>query len=57
MTDLPEDRVESTPPFTYRGLDCFVRAVQSQGKKKETEEIRNDIHLHEFTSSALRAVR
>ena len=23
MVDLPEDRVESTPPFTYCGMDCF----------------------------------
>ena len=23
MADLPEDRMESTPPFTYCQMDCF----------------------------------
>ncbi|KAL7849158.1 hypothetical protein SRHO_G00207810 [Serrasalmus rhombeus] len=23
MADLPEDRMETTPPFTYCGMDCF----------------------------------
>ena len=23
MVNLPEDRVESSPPFTYCGMDCF----------------------------------
>ena len=56
MADLPEDRVDSTPLFTYCGMDCFGPFTVKE-KKKGTEEIRSDIHLHEFSCSAHRAVR
>ena len=35
MANLPEDRVESTLPFTYRGLDCFVRPCRVKERRKE----------------------
>ena len=35
MADLPEDRVESTPPFTYRGLNCFVGPCRVKERRKE----------------------
>ena len=35
MADLPEDRVESTPPFTYRGLDCFAGPCRVKERRKE----------------------
>nr|XP_054596180.1 uncharacterized protein LOC129152216 [Nothobranchius furzeri] len=37
MADLPKDRVEMTPPFTYCGMDCFrpfyVRNARKELKK------------------------
>ena len=32
MSDLPFDRLEETPPFTYCGLDCFGPFQVSEGK-------------------------
>ena len=40
MADLPEDRVEPTPPFTYCGMDCFGPfTAKERGKelKKDAE--------------------
>ncbi|KAK3102368.1 hypothetical protein FSP39_010852 [Pinctada imbricata] len=34
MADLPEDRVEPTPPFTYCGMDCFGPFITKQGRKE-----------------------
>ncbi|XP_071802646.1 uncharacterized protein [Asterias amurensis] len=33
MADLPEDRVESSPPFSYCGMDCFGPFITKQGRK------------------------
>ena len=53
MADLHEDRVESTHTLHT----VLLWAIHSRGKKKGTEQIHSDIHLHEFLSSAHRAVR
>ncbi|XP_014677998.1 PREDICTED: uncharacterized protein LOC106817811 [Priapulus caudatus] len=34
MADLPEDRVEISPPFTYCGIDCFGPFRIKQGRKE-----------------------
>ena len=34
MADLPEDRVESCPPFTYCGIDCFGPFFVKEGRKE-----------------------
>ena len=33
MADLPQERVESTPPFTYCGMDCFGPFIVREGRK------------------------
>ena len=33
MADLPEDRVEPAPPFTYCGTDCFGPFLVKEGRK------------------------
>ncbi|XP_048846374.1 uncharacterized protein LOC125717469 [Brienomyrus brachyistius] len=34
MADLPVDRVEPSPPFTYTGMDCFGPFYTKQGRKE-----------------------
>ncbi|XP_057678097.1 uncharacterized protein LOC130907254 [Corythoichthys intestinalis] len=34
MADLPTDRVDPSPPFTYTGLDCFGPFFTKQGRKE-----------------------
>jgi hypothetical protein len=34
MADLPEDRVETSPPFAYCGIDCFGPFKVKQGRKE-----------------------
>lgn len=34
MADLPQDRVEPSPPFTYCGMDCFGPFTVKQGRKE-----------------------
>ena len=34
MSDLPEDRVEPSPPFTNCGMDCFGPFITKQGRKE-----------------------
>ena len=34
MSDLPEDRVEPSPPFTFCGMDCFGPFVVRDGRKE-----------------------
>ncbi|XP_023807775.1 uncharacterized protein LOC111946875 [Oryzias latipes] len=34
MADLPHDRVETTPPFTYCGMDCFGPFYIKEGRKE-----------------------
>ena len=34
MADLPEKRIENTPPFTHCGLDCFGPYVIKEGRKE-----------------------
>ncbi|KAI7807219.1 hypothetical protein IRJ41_024887 [Triplophysa rosa] len=34
MSDLPVERVEPSPPFTYCGLDCFGPFTTTQGRKQ-----------------------
>ena len=33
MADLPQERVESTPPFTYCGMDALVRLSSEKDVK------------------------
>ena len=33
MADLPQERVEATPPFAFCGMDCFGPFVTKQGRK------------------------
>ena len=33
MADLPMERVEITPPFTYCGMDCFGPFTVREGRK------------------------
>ena len=35
MADLPSDRVEPTPTFTYCGMDCFGPFHTKQGRKEQ----------------------
>jgi hypothetical protein len=34
MADLPEDRIEPSPPFTYCGMDCFGPFIVKKGRKE-----------------------
>ena len=34
MANLPEERVESAPPFTYCGMDCFGPFIVKEGRKE-----------------------
>ena len=34
MANLPEDRVESSPPFTYCGMDCFGPFTIKEGRRE-----------------------
>ena len=34
MSDLPTDRVDPSPPFTYCGMDCFGPFYTKQGRKE-----------------------
>ena len=34
MVDLPEDRMEMTPPFTYCGIDCFGPFYVKEARKE-----------------------
>jgi len=34
MADLPHDRIEPSPPFTYCGMDCFGPFVVKNGRKE-----------------------
>ena len=34
MSDLPKDRVEAAPPFSYTGMDCFGPWVIREGRKE-----------------------
>ncbi|XP_077393414.1 uncharacterized protein LOC144030741 [Festucalex cinctus] len=34
MADLPPERVEPSPPFTYCGMDCFGPFLTKQGRKE-----------------------
>ena len=43
MADLPMERVEITPPFTYCNMDCFGPFTVREG---------SNIYLHEFTSNS-----
>lgn len=35
MADLPADRVESAPPFSFCGMDCFGPFLTKQGRKEQ----------------------
>lgn len=34
MADLPEERTEESPPFTYCGIDCFGPFIVKEGRKE-----------------------
>lgn len=34
MADLPRERIENTPPFTYSGMDCFGPFYVKEGRKE-----------------------
>lgn len=34
MSDLPRERIENTPPFTYSGMDCFGPFYVKEGRKE-----------------------
>lgn len=34
MADLPGERTETSPPFTYCGLDCFGPFIVKEGRKE-----------------------
>ncbi len=34
MADLPQERMETTPPFTYCGMDCFGPFYINEGRKE-----------------------
>ena len=34
MSELPKERVEVSPPFTYTGMDCFGPFIIKRGRKE-----------------------
>ncbi|KAL4009472.1 hypothetical protein ACER0C_003324 [Sarotherodon galilaeus] len=34
MANLPEERIETSPPFTYCGLDCFGPFIVKEGRRE-----------------------
>lgn len=34
MADLPEERTETSPPFTFSGIDCFGPFIIKEGRKE-----------------------
>ncbi len=34
MADLPEERTEASPTFTYCGIDCFGPFIVKEGRKE-----------------------
>ncbi len=34
MADLPKERTEASPPFTYCGIDCFGPFIVKEGRKE-----------------------
>lgn len=34
MSDLPRERMETTPPFTYCGIDCFGPFYVKEGRRE-----------------------
>ncbi len=34
MADLPPERMETTPPFTYSGMDCFGTFYVKEGRRE-----------------------
>ena len=53
MADLPEDRLEPSPPFTYCAVDIFWPTVD-QGRTTRAEEIWRGIHLLGLTCNTSR---
>lgn len=37
MSDLPEEQMEPSPPFTYCGMDCFCPFVTTEGSKQHKQ--------------------
>lgn len=50
MSDLPIERMESSPPFTYCGMDCFGPLMSKQGQK---EQKRHGLLFTCFSSHAI----
>ena len=51
MSDVPDDRLEATPPFTYCAVDYFGPFIIKDGRK---EALWRALHLHGFESCAHR---
>lgn len=34
MADLPEERTETSPPFTFCGIDCFGPLIVKEERKE-----------------------
>ena len=71
MADLPEDRVNEAPPFTYCGMDCFGPFLVKDGRKTYKRyallvtclasrsvhlEILDDMSTDEFISAMRRVI-
>ena len=52
MADLPIDRLELSPPFTYSAVDFFGPFFVKKGRK-ELKKIRSTFYLHGVKSSKL----
>ncbi len=50
ITDLPANRVDPSPPFSYCGMDCFGPFLCKQGRK---EHKRYDLIFTCFSSRAI----
>ncbi len=47
MADPPPERMETTPPFTYSGMDCFGPFYVKEGRR-ELKRYGTPVHLHVF---------
>jgi len=56
MADLPVEKVEPAPPFTYVGCDVFGPFIVKD-RRAELKKIRSNIYMHGLTGNSLGNIR